>query len=284
MRRMAEDAGIGHAVISKIVNRTQAPGRRVLEAIASLPRVNPGWVYAGEGEPLLAVQEDVHQSGWAVPISSVLLPGLPAEHRPLLGGLTLPVAFEHFSVSRYAYQVKSSDAIVLAAETRIAPGDFLVLEADRAAWTGSLSVLFGRVCCIRLPGISGSIPALARIEHKPDGGGLLLDTFGVAPKICLKPEDKPVPPSSGLPERRPGQRMRRMFIPQSSGAVTETDARPEPHTRAGELDPGAKAFAAVRGEGHALSRKESRAADTTKPFDITMDEIVAVVVLTLRIY
>ena len=79
-------------MLSKIATGEQSPGRRLLEAIASHPKVNPAWLLSGEGTPLLAEKPNVPTEGWPVKIASKLLPGPLDQHRRLLLDDTFPVA------------------------------------------------------------------------------------------------------------------------------------------------------------------------------------------------
>src|SRR4051794_2903827 len=80
MRRMAEAVGVTPSVLSKVVGGQQGPGRRLIEAICSLPKLNPSWLISGEGEPLLAARHPGPGQVWEAPIARVLLSGSPAEH------------------------------------------------------------------------------------------------------------------------------------------------------------------------------------------------------------
>src|SRR5436190_21351486 len=79
MRRMAEAVGVTHSVLSKVVGGQQGPGRRLLESIASHPKVNPDWLFSGEGEPLLAASHPGTGEIWEAPISHILLSKPPTE-------------------------------------------------------------------------------------------------------------------------------------------------------------------------------------------------------------
>src|SRR4051794_24015954 len=82
-RRMAEETGLSHGLLSEIVNGRKGPGRRVLDAIAGHPKVNPHWLYLGEGEPLLTAHSNEPSGGWSVPIARAILPGPVADHGPM---------------------------------------------------------------------------------------------------------------------------------------------------------------------------------------------------------
>lgn len=77
---MARAAGVSHAVIVRVASGEQNPGRRLLQAIAAVPKVNPGWLLAGQGAPLLSVSTEGPADGWPVPVTSTLLPGPVEEH------------------------------------------------------------------------------------------------------------------------------------------------------------------------------------------------------------
>lgn len=95
VQRMAEYVGLSHSLVSMACNSRQSPGRKLLAAIAEHPRVNPRWLYDGEGDPLLP------PTGGTLAISNVLLPGPPGEHHDLLTGERFPVPEAWERVSCY---------------------------------------------------------------------------------------------------------------------------------------------------------------------------------------
>src|SRR5689334_73205 len=65
---MARDIGVSHSIIAKVVAGDQPPGRHLMAKIAEHPRINPGWVLSGEGEPFVAEHSGAAE-GWPVPVS-----------------------------------------------------------------------------------------------------------------------------------------------------------------------------------------------------------------------
>jgi len=179
MRRMAEAVGVTHSIVSKIVGGQQVPGRRLMESIASHPKVNPGWLASGEGEPLLAARHPGPAECWEAPISQYLLPGPPAEHDRLFAGTSFPLAGGFYRPTRYLYRVGGGDPIARADAEKVAPGDLLLLDAGAEIWRANRQVLANALVVLHVRGRGGLDYALARIRSDTASGRLTFDAYGL---------------------------------------------------------------------------------------------------------
>ncbi len=191
LRRMAEAVGLSHSVLSKVIGGRQGAGRRTVEAIAAHPRVNPGWLLHGHGEPLLAARQDALAEGWPVPVSRVILPGPPASHPELLTGASFPLAGTFYRESRYWLQVADDDPIVAEPAEKIAAGDLLLLDADAGYWEADLRVAANRLVALRLGGRGVPRYALARCRLDPTSGTPGFRNYGAEDVPAAAP--RPVP-------------------------------------------------------------------------------------------
>jgi hypothetical protein len=147
--KMAEDIGIAQPVISRVVTGKHQPGKRLLSAIAAHPKVNPGWLATGLGDPLLSAVRPETTSGWPVPIARCLLPGLPVEHHHLLTPEVHYVPGVTYRDTIYAIRARDCMTDQLAQLHRILAADLLLVDADATAWKKSINVLEGKLCAIR---------------------------------------------------------------------------------------------------------------------------------------
>ncbi len=162
---MARAAGVSHAVIVRVAAGQQNPGRRLLQAIAAIPKVNPGWLLAGQGAPLLSDSSDGPADGWPVPVTSTLLPGPVDEHRDLLSNEKIPVAGRDYRASRYWYRVNAWDPVTAAEHRHIVAGDLLLMETDWSAWQ-TPKLLDRRLCAVLLP--KETAPQLGLVDWTGD--------------------------------------------------------------------------------------------------------------------
>lgn len=146
---MARSVGVTHSVLTKIAAGQQNPGRRLLAAVASHPKVNPGWLLSGEGEPILADSGSAPEEGWPVPIANQVLPGQLSDHRSLLTGESFPVAGAFYRQSRYWLKVMPSEAIAQTNRSGVEPYDLLLMETDRVCWT-SEEMVDQKICVVRV--------------------------------------------------------------------------------------------------------------------------------------
>jgi hypothetical protein len=144
---MSQEVGCSRTAIYKIVTGRQPPGRRLLSAIAAHPKINPGWVLAGEGEPLLAERQQGFTGGWLLPVYKSLPSGLPQEHQNLQTGQWFPVQGGFHAPSRFWYEIQAGDPITQAALERIAVGDLLLMDSDPVSWI-DIVALDDRLCAV----------------------------------------------------------------------------------------------------------------------------------------
>src|SRR4051794_31806674 len=127
-RRMAADLGVSQALISLVVRGEQAPGRKLLEALARHPRGDATGVYEGKGGPLADLDRSVPSGEPMLPVARCVLPGPPQGESALMTGSLFPVAASFHRASRYWLEVQPHDPVALAPEQRIAVGDLLLME------------------------------------------------------------------------------------------------------------------------------------------------------------
>jgi hypothetical protein len=199
---MARAVGVSQGLISKVVNEHQAPGRRLTEALAAHPGINPEWVATGTGEPTLRPDRG------SLPVTEEVLPGPPQEYPHLLTGSRHPVAGALDRPSRYWVRLSPDSPLVLEPTLRLAPDDLLLLETD-ANWTRRPDLTEGRLCGVRFPVQPVPVYHLGRVLEA--SGGLTAKLFGGS---FVPPQAPPPPPATPTPERAstettPGRRVRR---------------------------------------------------------------------------
>ena len=161
---MARAVGCSHSVLTKIAAGQQAPGRRLLAAVASHPKVNPAWLLAGEGEPLLAERQDTPAEGWPIPIAKQPLPGPPDQYRSLLAGENFPVAGAFYRSSRYWLEVQRSEPIVRSSLQRVEDGDLLLMETDKS-WRKQVTLVDDHVCVVQISSDKGEDHKLGLVSY-----------------------------------------------------------------------------------------------------------------------
>lgn len=144
---MARDVGCSPSVLTKIAAGSQSPGRRLLTAISAHPKVNPSWLLAGTGEPLLADSSEVPEAGWPLPISKQALPGAPKAHHDLLSGESFPTAGAFYRPSRYWLEVQSREPLLRMRHLCLRPRDLLLVETDPSYWPQARMV-HERICVV----------------------------------------------------------------------------------------------------------------------------------------
>ena len=144
---MARDVGCSPSVLTKIAAGSQSPGRRLLTAICSHPKVSPSWLLAGKGEPLLADSSEAPAAGWPLPISKQALPGAPADHLEMLFGESFPTAGAFYRPSRYWLEIQPKEPILRFRHLCLRPGDLLLVETDDSWWTQGRMV-HERICVV----------------------------------------------------------------------------------------------------------------------------------------
>ena len=158
---MAADLGFSHAAIVKLVQGEREPGRGMLAALASHPKVNPTWLMEGTGEPLLDKQSQWSAAVWARPISRDLIAAVPSEVEKLL-------ASDRFQLGvngpGYFYCCAGNEPISLDENEKVLPDDlFLMVPVPQEAREDP-RFLDGRICAVRRSTGTGSTLLLARIR------------------------------------------------------------------------------------------------------------------------
>lgn len=148
-RRMAADLDLSQAAISRVVRGEQKAGRRLTAAIAAHPKINPTWLYAGEGEPLLPKDRRSPPGGRGLPVAATLLPGAPDEHLGLFTGMHFPIADFFHRESRYWWQIPADHPVTRHDASKVKPGDLLLLETEGRDWLDADDlVLSGKLCVL----------------------------------------------------------------------------------------------------------------------------------------
>jgi hypothetical protein len=158
-RRMAAAMGMSQSLISRVANGQQGAGREFLEALKRLPGLNPRWVDAGEGEPLLPPTKGT------LPIARGILPGEPAAYPELLTGERHPVAEAFERPSRYWVRLLPEAPVLQIREQALLAGDLILFEADRRIWEGRLNEYAGQLCGVRLAKDGNVSFELALLKH-----------------------------------------------------------------------------------------------------------------------
>ena len=177
-REMAADLGVSQGLISKVARGEQAPGPKLIEALAGHPRVDARWLLEGIGEPLAAPDRTLPTGDLSLPVSRCILPGHPENHASLLTGFRFQVEML-LRPSAYLLEVQADAPVVRVPGLRIAAGDLLVMETDRGVWMGNRPVLPGKLVALRLGGDRGVDFVLARVHMDPTTRELAFDCFGV---------------------------------------------------------------------------------------------------------
>jgi hypothetical protein len=177
---MARSLGVSHTTIWRTVEGKRPPGRELLAALSSHPKINPTWLLNGVGEPLLAEREDAPGGGWPVPIAREPLPGSPSDHPTFLTQQSFPVAGAYYRPTRYFLEVAANELVVRVAQERVAPGDLILMETHEAAWQQPKDI-DGRLCVV-LREHPGSVAGLqlgrvAYYAEQPDEPAMLMADF-----------------------------------------------------------------------------------------------------------
>lgn len=141
--KMARDVGIDQPTISRVLAGEQKPSAKLLENLAARPEVNVGWLFLGEGEPLLTQGMRAGVGGYR-PLLDELLPGPLHDHRDRLAGVSYPVAAAFDTPTSYWYRVPANSPATTS-EYKVKAGDLMLMETD-PAWTRKVSSVAGRFC------------------------------------------------------------------------------------------------------------------------------------------
>ena len=198
-RAMARAIGVSQGLISQVINGQQAPGPKLLSALATHPGINAEWLKTGTGQPL------PYREKGSLPIALGILPGLPMQFPNLLTGSRHPVAEALDRHSRYWLLLTQNSPLVHEPELRLAQGDLLLLEADKA-WTRRLDLTDGRICGVRLQARPEPSYHLGRVDLSSHG--LVVRLFGGSSVMSARPSvpssSKPqtsIPPSTEYPTK-----------------------------------------------------------------------------------
>ncbi len=159
---MAKAIGFSHTVVANVVNG-KAPGRRLLDAIATRLSVDPAWLRDGEGQPFLSGAEA--DTGRGLPVTNVLLPGPPLDHQALITGDWVDVPEVVPSPTTYWLALKSSQPIVKVPSSGFHTGDHLLMETDPAKFTRETD-LRDHLCVVRAGAVGGEL-RLAIVTYYP---------------------------------------------------------------------------------------------------------------------
>jgi transcriptional regulator with XRE-family HTH domain len=145
--QMARDLDTDQSAMSRILSAKQQPGAKLLERLATWPSVNVGWLFLGQGEPILP--EGLRPGvGQFLPLAEELLPGQPDEHRERLTQVSYPVAAAFYSPTAYWYRLPPKSAVARECPD-VLVGDHMLIETD-AKWTRRWGAVIGKFCAFRL--------------------------------------------------------------------------------------------------------------------------------------
>lgn len=183
---MARNLEVDQASISRVLGRKQQPGAKLLERLATWPRVNAYWLFSGEGE---AVVETVLGPGGGRfrPVVERLLPGTPQEHPELLTGVSFPVADAFFSATSYWWRVPYDGGP--GGEHGVLARDLLLMETD-PKWTRRGTAVSGKFAGVRMKRGKGRHVVLARVDSIEETDPLT-DLFEVYPVKLYGEREKP---------------------------------------------------------------------------------------------
>ncbi len=192
-REMARSVGVTQGLLSKVVNGQQAPGPRLIAALAAHPDVNGEWLRTGAGQPLYLPEEG------SLPVATGLLPGPPLRYPQLLSGARHAVARAHDRETRYWLLLGPTSPLVREPALRLASGDLLLLETD-AGWTRQPNLTHGRLCGVRFAGRPEPCYEVGVVAWASEGARVRL--FGGAFVPPPPAPSKRLKPREGAPLRR----------------------------------------------------------------------------------
>lgn len=141
--QMGRDLGVDQSAISKVLAGKQEPSAKLLEKLASHPRVNSVWLFTGVGEPLIEGGLRPGVGGYC-PLLDELLPGPLAEHRDRLSGVSYPVASPFDTPTSYWYRVPANTPVTIS-DHKVQGGDLFLIETD-PTWTHKSAAVLGKFC------------------------------------------------------------------------------------------------------------------------------------------
>jgi hypothetical protein len=141
---LAEVLGASHAALSRVLVG-QLPSGKMLEALVQRAYVDPLWLLGG------ATQGERGRGPGAVlcPVADALLPGEPRAYPERLSAFSLPMACAFVVEQAYWYRVRTSDPITEDESSRVAAGDYLLIEGSER-WTRRPEAFAGRMVALRM--------------------------------------------------------------------------------------------------------------------------------------
>ncbi len=182
MAHMAHDLGFRQPALWKTLSGSQPVSGKLLLLLAEHTDVNVNWLLTGKGAATLAAHAALlNGEGFVHPrlrVATKVLPGPPQEHPKLLS------AGEHdplelaLTPSQYWLRVGKDEPIVRHKDHQIRPGDWLLLETDRAHFP-PVEAMEGKLVVVPAS-VTKKGPQLAFVDEEAgDDGRLQADTFNL---------------------------------------------------------------------------------------------------------
>jgi hypothetical protein len=184
---MARALHLPQPAVWKMVQGDQPVNAQLLMALARHAKVNLNWLVSGRGprylEGAAAVLGGAAVARPRLPVARKPLPGPPGEHAGLLADPPVDPLEGVFRPTQYWLRIGESDAVVRHQEEQLRPGDWLLLETDRACFLPERAML-GELVVVACPDPAPREARLARVEESSEAG-LAVDTFdlGVDPAL-----------------------------------------------------------------------------------------------------
>jgi hypothetical protein len=158
---MAAATDIAQPTISSIIAGRYEPGARVLAKLASLPAVNPEWVYSGQGVPFRVKRTPkgrIASPAFFLPITQTPLRTTPEQSTAMFTGEVHPVSAESFSPTRYWWEIALGEYFTpsMLRELRLHERDLVLIEThpdvvhDPAHFVGRLGIVVGETNHLRI--------------------------------------------------------------------------------------------------------------------------------------
>ena len=164
---MADAIDCSQAVVSQILSKKHAPGRRVLELLADHPRVNPAWLYFGEGQPLVAEKKE-GLVDFAYPVLKLPLPGPAPLYGNRLTGETFAAVGMPVWMGAYWLEIQPGDSILNEENAHLLPCDLLLITPFETLQT-PLPALHDQLAVVELNDGTAVWPVLRRLIIKTRG-------------------------------------------------------------------------------------------------------------------
>jgi transcriptional regulator with XRE-family HTH domain len=127
-REAARRIGVSHSLLSRTLSGEREPSKTLLEKLASVPNVNPRWLFDGIGQPLL-------DEGTSLPVITTLPREAKTGWRAATAGdERFRISENQFSDTRYWCRLTKPTVNSWSERERkylrVKDGDFLLLETD----------------------------------------------------------------------------------------------------------------------------------------------------------